>query len=313
MSSHNNLTIHLMGPTASGKTDIAIALARLFPVEIISVDSALVYRDLNIGSAKPSAALRVEIPHHLIDIVSPESHYSAAHFLRDVKQAMTDIRARHKVPLLVGGTMFYFKALLEGLADIPEVPLTIRHAIQIHYAQQGELALFQRLQQVDPVAASRIHVHDVQRVSRALEVYEATGRSLTDWLQQAHHTVNPEQNIIQLSLIPTNRDLLHHRLAMRFDAMLAEGFVEEVKNLQARYALNENLPSMRCVGYRQMWQYLAGACDWAQMRESAIAASRQLAKRQLTWLRSWPNHSIIPAYQDDTLERVKEVVFRALT
>ena len=256
-----------MGPTASGKTDSAIALARLLPVEIISVDSALVYRDLNIGSAKPSAALRAEIPHHLIDIVSPEMPYSASFFLRDVKQAITDIQSRHKVPLLVGGTMFYFKALLQGLADIPEVPLAIRHAIQEQYAQQGAPALFQRLQQVDPVAALRIHAHDIQRVSRALEVYEATGRPLTDWLQQEHCGINPEQNIIQLSLIPTNRDLLHQILATRFDAMLAEGFVEEVKSLQARYALNEDLPSMRCVGYRQMCMH---ACRNERIRHCCL-------------------------------------------
>jgi tRNA dimethylallyltransferase len=302
------LIIHLMGPTASGKTDVAIALARVLPIEIISVDSALIYQGLDIGSAKPSAALRAQIPHHLIDLVSPEVAYSAAHFVRDAKQAIAEIAGRGKVPLLVGGTMFYFKALLEGLADIPAVPPDIRQAVQQDYAQQGALALFQHLQQIDPVAASRIHAHDSQRVCRALEVYRATGQSLTDWLQAARLAILPQQNRVQISLLPTDRASLHQILAQRFDAMLAAGFIAEVQNLQACYALHADLPAMRCVGYRQVWQYLAGFWGFAEMRKAAIAASRQLAKRQLTWLKSWKNHTVVPAHQDNTVEQVHNII-----
>lgn len=301
--------IHLMGPTGSGKTDLAIALAQVLPIEIISVDSALVYQGMDIGSAKPSAACRIATPHHLIDMVSPEQHYSVAHFLTDAKQAIADIQSRHKIPLLVGGTMLYFKALLEGLADIPAVPEDIRQAIRKEYSERGCLALFQQLQICDPDTARRLHPQDAQRITRALEVFAATDQPLSYWLQQQPSPENTD-HILQFSLLPEDRAALHQRLADRLDAMWAQGFVEEVAALQARYTLHENLPAMRCVGYRQVWQYLAGTIDQAEMRAAALAASRQLAKRQLTWLRRWPNHQIIASHQPDTCAQVKEYIFR---
>lgn len=294
-----------MGPTGSGKTDLSLALAQVLPIEIISVDSALVYRDMDIGSAKPSTACRATTPHHLIDIVSPEEHYSVAHFLADAKQAIADIQSRHKIPLLVGGTMLYFKALLEGLADIPVVPDDIRQAIRKKYSEQGCLALFQQLQICDPDTAQRLHPQDAQRITRALEVFEATGKPLSYWLQQQPPPQNTD-HIIQFSLLPENRAALHQRLADRLDVMWAQGFVDEVVALQARYSLNEDLPAMRCVGYRQVWRYLAGTIDQSEMRAAALAASRQLAKRQLTWLRHWPNQQIVSSDPKEALREIQE-------
>jgi tRNA dimethylallyltransferase len=300
--------IHLMGPTASGKTDFAIALARELPIEVISVDSALVYRGLDIGSAKPSANIRAEIPHHLIDIISPEDHYSVANFLQDARKAIADIHARGKIPLLVGGTMLYFKALLEGLANIPSIASEIRNAVQQKLNEQGSVLLHQELQQVDSYSASRIHANDTQRVTRALEVFYGTGRPLTYWLQLSSQEASSLNSILQLSLIPQDRNELHEILAKRFYAMLEQGFVAEVQSLQANYLLNPDLSAMRCVGYRQVWQYLAGEINHESMVNAAIAASRQLAKRQLTWLRSWQNHEVVFAYQANTYDEMRSKI-----
>lgn len=303
--------ITLMGPTATGKTDIAIELAKQLPIEIVSVDSALVYRGLNIGSAKPDAKVLEKIPHHLIDIISPEQNYSVATFLTDAKQAIQGILARNKIPLLVGGTMLYFKAFLEGLADIPAVPDAIRRKLQQRVQEEGLAACYQALQKIDPVAAARIHANDQQRITRALEVYYATGKNLTSWWQAAKPAGAPYE-MLQLSLMPENRAELHEMLAARFQHMLAQGFIAEVENLKARYQLHADLSSMRSVGYRQVWQYLAGDINYNEMVEQGIAASRQLAKRQITWLRAWQNHQIVFAYQPDTIAQVQSKIFEFL-
>lgn len=299
------MVIMLMGPTGTGKTQLALELAASLPLEIISVDSALVYQDMNIGTAKPAKAVLAQTPHHLVDIISPEKNYSAAEFLVAANQAIQRVEAKGKIPLLVGGTMLYFKAFLEGLAEIPAVPQEIRAKLQSQAISEGLASLYAKLSEIDPLTAQRLHANDAQRILRALEVYQASGKPLSYWLESAKQT-KPTQPSLQLSLVPEDRSVLHTVLAQRFQAMLAEGFIDEVKALQAKYQLTAETSSMRCVGYRQIWQYLAGQINYTTMCETSIAASRQLAKRQLTWLRSWPQHQQFAAYEIETLTKIKK-------
>jgi tRNA dimethylallyltransferase len=276
--------IFLMGPTASGKTDVALRLAEAFPLEIISVDSAVVYRGLDIGTAKPGPDERARARHHLIDIVDPEEPYSAGRFRADALAAMDAIRSRGRVPLLAGGTMLYYRALAEGIGPMPPADAEVRAALDREAADRGLAALHAELRAVDPDAANRIHPNDPQRVQRALEVHRITGRPISAF--HGEQSVEPlADRILQLAVAPRDRDRLHARIADRFDAMLAAGLMDEVAGLRERPALHADLPSMRAVGYRQVWQYLDGELDARGMRERGIIATRQLAKRQLTWLR----------------------------
>lgn len=288
--------IFLMGPTASGKTDLAIELSQVLPCELVSVDSALVYRGMDIGTAKPSAEVLARHPHRLVDILDPSQPYSAAEFRRDALEAMADISGRGKIPLLVGGTMLYFKALSEGLADMPSADAAIRQVLEAEAASEGLHALHAQLAAIDPVSAARIHPNDPQRLIRALEVYRVSGLSMTELrarqLAESRETgASPgaqlPYTVAHLAIAPQDRAVLHRRIAQRFDQMLEQGFVEEVIALRERGDLNPNLPSIRAVGYRQVWEHLDGALSYEQMRERGIIATRQLAKRQFTWLRGW--------------------------
>jgi tRNA dimethylallyltransferase len=277
----------LMGPTGAGKSALAVALAEQLPLEIISVDSALVYRGMDIGTAKPDHTLRARVPHHLIDIRDPTANYSAGDFARDAHLAMQDIWRRGRQPLLVGGTMLYFHALSAGIAPLPAADLGLRTAIDSEAAQVGWAALHQELARVDPEAAARIHVNDPQRIQRALEVYRLTGHPITK-LQQQRLSAFADVKVMEFAIAPLERAKLHTNIEMRFKAMLEAGFVAEVRSLYERGDLSAEHPSMRAVGYRQMWRHLAGDCALEQATEQAIAATRQLAKRQLTWLRRRP-------------------------
>ncbi len=277
--------ICIMGPTGTGKTDLAVALRKHFPVEIISVDSALVYKGMDIGSAKPDAATLAQAPHRLIDFLDPTQPYSAAEFRTDALREMADISAAGRIPLLVGGTMLYFRALEYGLSALPEANPAIRARLEAEAVTHGWQALHDRLARIDPVAAHRIHPNDPQRLQRALEVFEQTGKSLTELQQAAWHDACPYP-LLKIALIPENRAWLHARLEQRFDQMLTQGVVDEVRRLLARGDLNTHLPAIRAVGYRQIWDYLINEIDYNQMRDRAIVATRQLAKRQMTWLRS---------------------------
>jgi tRNA dimethylallyltransferase len=279
--------ICLMGSTASGKTQLAVQLVQQFPLEIISVDSAMVYRGLDIGTAKPDAETLKLAPHRLIDIADPAEPYSAGQFRIDALREIEDVLARGKTPLLVGGTMLYFRVLQQGLAKLPPANQVLREQIRHRGEQEGWAALHAELAKIDNAAASRINPQDTQRIQRALEVYQLTGTPISNW--QASDTAPLANYQIQnIGLMPSDRALLHARIEQRFDAMLAAGFEEEVKKLFHRTDMHIDLPSMRSVGYRQMWRYLADEITQAEMREQAIAATRQLAKRQMTWLRSWP-------------------------
>jgi len=275
--------ICLMGPTASGKTDLAIAIAEKMDCELVSVDSALVYRGLDIGSAKP------DYPHHLVDIRDPAEIYSAADFAADANRLADEITARGKIPLFVGGTMLYFKAFLEGLADMPAADATIRADIEREAAEQGWPEIHRQLAEVDPEAAARIHPNHSQRLSRALEVYRASGVSLSEWQQRQGGAELPADRyqVLQLAICPEDRAEIHRRCALRFEIMMADGFLAEVEALKARGDLHVDLPAIRAVGYRQLWEYLEDGGDLADMVEKGVAATRQLAKRQLTWLRKW--------------------------
>ncbi len=303
--------IFLMGPTASGKTALAVSLVERFPLEIISVDSALVYRDMNIGTAKPDAATLARAPHHLLDIRDPTEAYSAATFCADAQRLMDDITARGKVPLLVGGTMLYFRALLRGLDDLPRADPALRKKQEIEAASRGWPALHVDLAQVDPVTAQRLSPNDSQRIGRALEIYQLTGKPMSALLDQAQ-TALPYR-VLQLALIPSDRAVLHQRIATRFDAMLADGLLDEVEALRKTYTLKPDLPAMRAVGYRQAWAYLEGEIDRAGLYEQGLAATRQLAKRQLTWLRSWPDAVALDALADDLDARAFDQVARHLS
>jgi len=279
--------IFLMGPTASGKTALAIELAKRLPCDIISVDSALVYRGMDIGTAKPTAEEQAQAPHRLLDLIEPTEAYSAADFRRDALSEIESIVAQGRIPLLVGGTMLYYKALLEGLSPLPAADPLIRQAIETEAAQIGWDALHQQLQYIDPVSAARIHPNDPQRLSRALEVYRITGKTLTELTQTKGEQL--PYRTLQFAIAPTDRELLRQRIAERYKLMLSQGFEQEVRSLYQRGDLNADLPSIRCVGYRQMWEYLDGQLSYDEMLYRGIVATCQLAKRQMTWLRGWEN------------------------
>ena len=281
------LAIFLMGPTASGKTSLAMELCKALPCELVSVDSALVYKGMNIGTAKPTAAEQAAVPHRLIDLLDPIDAYSAADFRRDALAAMADITAAGRIPLLVGGTMLYFKALLEGLSPLPSADAAVRAEIEAQAQEQGWEALHRQLAEIDPVAAARIHPNDPQRVSRALEVYRISGSTLTELTQRKGDPL--PYKVLQFAIAPRERSQLHKRIGERFRLMLEQGFEQEVRVLYERGDLHPDLPSIRCVGYRQMWDYLSGVVSYDEMIERGTAATRQLAKRQLTWLRGWPD------------------------
>lgn len=295
--------VALAGPTASGKSAAALALAQALDAEIVSVDSALVYRGMDIGTAKPTAEERARVPHHLIDIRDPAGSYSAAEFAADARELAHDIRARGRRVILAGGTMLYFKALVEGLAAMPAADPALRAEIEAEAAAAGWPALHAQLAKVDPETAARLAPNDAQRIQRALEVFRASGRSLS----QFHREAAPQQGLqpdLFLSLEPADRAWLHERIAQRFDAMLAAGFLDEVRRLRARGDLHAGLPSMRSVGYRQAWEALDGAYPLQSVRDRGIAATRQLAKRQLTWLRSLPGRRVIACDAPDALQQV---------
>lgn len=304
--------IFLMGPTAAGKTDLAIELTRVLPCELISVDSALVYRDMDIGTAKPSKAQLAEFPHRLIDILDPSQSYSAADFRTDALAAMAEITARGNIPLLVGGTMLYFKALLDGLADMPAADAAVRAQLEADARAHGWQALHVRLAQVDPVSAARIHPNDPQRLVRALEVFLVSGMSMTAHREQqsaqsglaaASGSAQLPYTVASLAIAPADRKVLHDRIALRFMQMLDQGFLDEVLALRSRGDLHSGLPSIRAVGYRQVWDHLDGKLTRDEMQERGIIATRQLAKRQFTWLRSWENLHWLDSLACDNLPR----------
>ncbi len=277
--------VSIMGPTGTGKTDLAVELASRFPFGIISVDSALVYRGMDIGTAKPEPEILERIPHRLIDIINPDQVYSAASFRKDALREMEAMTRSGKIPLLVGGTGLYFRALLEGLSELPSANPEVRKRLEQEAEEIGWKAMHARLASIDPESAERIHPNDPQRIERALEIYEITGRPPTSFFQQENKVTLP-WHMIKIILEPEDRSWLHKRLQRRFDQMLKTGLVAEVEGLKQQYELTAAMPSMRLVGYRQVWQYLAGKIDHETMRDRAVIATRQLAKRQLTWFRS---------------------------
>jgi tRNA dimethylallyltransferase len=320
----------LLGPTASGKTAAALAFAARHPVEIVSVDSALVYRGMDIGTAKPTREERAAVPHHLIDIIEPTESYSAAEFRADALRLAGEILARGRVPLFVGGTMLYYKALAQGLDDLPSADAAVRAELEADAARVGWPALHARLAQVDPATAARLAPNDAQRIQRALEIFMLSGRPMSDLLAERRRDRSDEEGrgeghddshgrggvasyrFVPIALEPSDRAVLHERIARRFDAMLAAGFIDEVTHLRARGDLDPRLPSMRCVGYRQAWAYLDGENDYAAMRDKGIFATRQLCKRQLTWLRSMPERIVIDCCSDsatrDAVRAIEEAV-----
>lgn len=322
--------IFLMGPTASGKTDLAIALCQQLPCDIISVDSALIYRGMDIGTAKPDAAELAQAPHRLIDICDPADTYSAADFRRDALREMAAITAKGRIPLLVGGTMMYFKALLHGMSNLPSADPIVRAALEQQAREQGWSALHAELARLDPQAAELIHPNNRQRLLRALEVIRLTGRPIsqiwrsgqggksetgenvedypyfTQW--QADESTSLPYTVIQLAIAPAERSVLHERIRLRFLKMLDQGFLDEVRALMARGDLNPDLPSMRCVGYRQAWSYLAGDYDREALVAKGVAATRQLAKRQLTWLRKWPDVSWLDSESGQNVETALKII-----
>ena len=294
--------ILLMGPTASGKTSLAMELCQALPCDIISVDSALIYRDMDIGTAKPSADEQAQAPHRLIDILDPIQSYSVAEFRRDALREMQDITNKGRIPLLVGGTMLYYKALTDGLSSLPAADQSIRREIEKQALTLGWGSLHQQLSEIDPVSAARIHPNDPQRLIRALEIYHLTKKSMTE-LSLNKLPPAPYQ-FSQFAISPADRSVLHARISERFDTMLKDGFEQEVAQLKRRADLHTDLPSIRCVGYRQMWQYLDGEISYQEMKQKGLAATRQLAKRQLTWLRSWENLHSLDTFSKDNLTNV---------
>jgi tRNA dimethylallyltransferase len=303
------IAVAIMGPTASGKTAAALQIAQALPCEIISVDSALVYRGMDIGSAKPSLEEQAAVPHHLIDILDPADSYSVMQFRQDALRLVQEIVARGKLPLLVGGTMLYFKALRDGLDDLPQADPVLRAALDAEIAQHGAPALHARLATLDPVTAARLKPNDTQRLQRAMEIIALTGQPMSALLARAEKVALPF-TLLPIALEPSDRSVLHQRIATRFDQMLAAqpGLLDEVRGLRARGDLHAQLPSMRCVGYRQAWDYLEGSIDAASMREKGIAATRQLAKRQLTWLRSMEDRISIDCLAADAAQQVLQLV-----
>ncbi|WP_096086039.1 tRNA (adenosine(37)-N6)-dimethylallyltransferase MiaA [Agaribacterium haliotis] len=304
----------LLGPTASGKTALAVALAKALDGEIISVDSALVYRGLNIGAAKPSDDEKQGIAHHLIDIRDPAQHYSAADFSRDAQAAIDAIRARGKLPILAGGTMLYFKALLQGMNAMPEANLEIREQIEKEAQQLGWPAMHKQLAEVDAKTAAKLHPNHSQRISRALEVWRSSGKSMSQWQQGETQGLLKREAVVQMAIAPRDRSVLHERINLRLENMFAQGLIAEVEALHRREDLNVELPSMRSVGYRQVWLYLDKLYDYETMRHKALVATRQLAKRQLTWLRSWPDlHWLDTMTKEGALCTFDEIVRRSLS
>ncbi len=292
-----NSVICLMGPTASGKTDLACALVSHLPCEIISVDSAMIYRGMNIGTAKPDANTLQRAPHHLIDILDPDASYSAALFCIDATRLCESIIRRGNIPLLVGGTMMYFHALQQGLSVLPEADSQVREQLLVQAQWHGWAFMHARLTDIDPIAAARIHPHDTQRIQRALEVHALTGQSLSTCLREA--TTKPDFSFVNILLSPSNRAWLHARIGQRFEQMLAKGWLDEVANLVQQWNLTPEHPARRCVGYRQVFEYLQGDYDYDTLRAKGQAATRQLAKRQLTWLRHWANGHFFEARMPD--------------
>jgi tRNA dimethylallyltransferase len=302
MAADKPAAILLMGPTASGKTALGVAMAQALNAEIISVDSALVYKGMDIGTAKPDMAERGGIVHHLLDIIEPNAAFSTGQFRSQALELMADIHRRGKLPILVGGTMLYFSTLTRGLAQLPEADADIRHRLDQELQTLGKEVLHARLAQVDPQAAARIHVNDPQRVQRALEVYEISGQPLSGFFDAQQQADHPFQ-LIKFIIAPAQRSTLHEKIALRFKAMLEQGLLDEVRALQQRGDLDETMPSIRCVGYRQAWSYLKGEDDYAAMQDKAIAATRQLAKRQFTWLRKEENACHLQTGEDDLVEQ----------
>lgn len=302
MSNQTGPVVSIMGPTASGKTGLALELASQVPAEIISVDSALVYKHMNIGTAKPTAEEMAVAPHWLVDIIEPTEAYSVADFVADTTRLIGEIHGRGKLPILVGGTIMYFNALINGISPLPKSDSEIREAILREANERGWQAMHADLERVDPVSAGRIHPNDPQRLTRALEVYRSSGKSLTHWQEKAIYRC--PYKIDQFAIAPHERAVLHSRIAERFDLMLAQGLVEEVKALYERGDLHEDMPAIRAVGYRQVWQYLKGELSYAEMRDKGIIATRQLAKRQLTWLRGWPDLTWLDTFAKDNLTKI---------
>jgi tRNA dimethylallyltransferase len=305
------MAVAIMGPTASGKTAAALAIAREMPVEIISVDSALVYREMDIGTAKPTFDELASVPHHLIDIIDPLESYSVMQFREDAIRLVAEIQARGKLPLLVGGTMMYFKGLVDGLDDLPTANAEVRARIDEEAARIGWPGMHAKLRELDPATADRLAPNDAQRINRALEIIELSGKPMSELLARREKTALPFE-LVSFALEPSDRAVLHKRIALRFEQMLGErddeGIVAEVAKLRARGDLHLGLPSMRCVGYRQSWEYLDGLYDRATLRENGIVATRQLAKRQLTWLRSMPERVVIDCLSKDATPQLLDAL-----
>jgi tRNA dimethylallyltransferase len=297
----------LMGPTASGKTGLAVELAARFPFEIVNVDSAQIYRHMDIGTAKPDRAVLRRAPHHLIDLVDPTERYSAARFCEDANELLPEIYARQKIPLLTGGTMLYFKTLVEGLSELPAADPDTRLVIDTMAQESGWAVLHAELERIDPETAARLQPQDAQRIQRALEVFYLTGQPMSALIARGR-AKGSAYRFVSLALQPSERAVLHERIAQRFEIMLELGLIGEVRRLREQFDLNPSLPSMRAVGYRQVWQYLDGEFGLTQLREKGVAATRQLAKRQLTWLRSWRDARNLDCLQDDLLEQASRYI-----
>ncbi|MBV2179887.1 MAG: tRNA (adenosine(37)-N6)-dimethylallyltransferase MiaA [Castellaniella sp.] len=307
------LLICLAGPTASGKSAASMALARRWPIEIIVMDSATIYRGMDIGTAKPSATEQAQVPHHLLDIRDPAQSYSAAEFARDAAALAQDIRQRGRIPILCGGTMLYYKALREGLNELPSADPAIRQALDDEARERGWPALHAELARVDPVTAARLAPNDSQRLQRALEIWRGSGRAMSDWLAQSPRPVLPGWEFLTISLEPSDRAVLHARIAQRYRTMIEAGLLDEVRTLHARADLHPGLPSIRCVGYRQLWDHLDGRISLDQAIEQAIAATRQLAKRQITWLRSLPQRHAVDCLSGDATAEMTDLCARQLS
>ena len=311
LETQNRKVICVMGPTASGKTGLGIELVERLNGEIVSVDSAMVYKGMDIGTAKPTAEEQARAPHRLIDIIDPAEAYSAANFREDAIREANEIFAKGKIPVLVGGTMLYYRALLSGLSDLPQADEVIRQKLEDELAQNGLGKMHERLQQIDPIAAARIHPNDPQRIQRALEVYEITGKPLTQLFEEQKREQAPFE-AIKIALQPDERSKLHEKIELRFKLMLEQGFIQEVEGLRARGDLDLGKPSMRAVGYRQVWEYLDGSRSYEEMVDKGVAATRQLAKRQITWLRGEENLTWFDSEDPQLVENVLSFVDKVL-